>query len=169
MAASSTLHEGTARQILRRLVAVSMTTTRKLDQGIDPVLEGSCRRIEPHPGPQQGDPISGAVLPLTLAEGNLAAPSSISSSPTFWLERIGDPMVLPPCARLYEAILWLFITPGDLIAYGLGVKGRNRDLVINAYKRPFLDCGCGGWIGDLDINPVDLSMTGADGVCLSPG
>ena len=31
--------------------------------------------------------------------------------------------------RLYEAILWLFITPGDLIAYGLGVKGRNRDFV----------------------------------------
>ena len=31
--------------------------------------------------------------------------------------------------RLYEAILWLFITPGDLIAYGLGVKGRNRHLV----------------------------------------
>ena len=31
--------------------------------------------------------------------------------------------------RLYETILWLFITPGDLIAYGLGVKGRNRDLV----------------------------------------
>ena len=30
--------------------------------------------------------------------------------------------------RLYEAILW-FIAPGDLIAYGLGVKGRNRDLV----------------------------------------
>ena len=31
--------------------------------------------------------------------------------------------------RLHEAILWLFITPGDLVAYGLAVKGRNRDLV----------------------------------------
>jgi hypothetical protein len=30
--------------------------------------------------------------------------------------------------RLDEAILW-FIAPGDLIAYGLGVKGRNRHLV----------------------------------------
>ena len=29
-----TLHEGTVRQILQRLVAVSMTTTRQLDQGV---------------------------------------------------------------------------------------------------------------------------------------
>ena len=29
---------------------------------------------------------------------------------------------------LDEVILW-FIAPGDLIAYGLGVKGRNRHLV----------------------------------------
>ena len=32
--------------------------------------------------------------------------------------------------RLYEAILWLFIAPGDLISDRLGItKDENRDLV----------------------------------------
>ena len=35
-------------------------------------------------------------------------------------ERIGDRMVLPPCAG-FTTILWLFIAPGDLIADRLGV------------------------------------------------
>jgi hypothetical protein len=59
--------------------------------------------------------------------------------------------------RLYEAILW-FITPGVLIAYGLRVKGRNRDLVRMLVSGLFRS----RWIGYLDIDPADLSMTWTD-------
>ena len=84
----------------------------------------------------------------------------MSPCDAFGWERIGDRMVLPPCAGSYEAILWLFITPGDLIAYGLGVKGRNRDLVRMLVNGLFWIAVGGRWIGDLDIDRADLSMIG---------
>ena len=63
--------------------------------------------------------------------------------------------------RLDEVILWLFIAPGDLIAYGLGVKGRNRHLVRMLVNGLF-------WIAVVVVGlaiwtstAADLSMIGA--------
>jgi hypothetical protein len=54
--------------------------------------------------------------------------------------------------RLYEANLW-FIAPGDLIAYGAGVKGRNRHLVRILVNGFF-------WIAVVVVGLATLSMTG---------